>query len=1026
MLKKLLTILLVSGCASLCAADSSEQFLSAYQAYQQAEKAERDGNNTVALRRYRFAESILVEITAKDPAWNKPVIEYRLKKTRDGLERLEGAGADDTTPRPSPSPDPLPAEASPQLPSITVTPPASGAASSSPKQRQGSESSSEVRRLKKQLDALKGELQEAREALTSEKSRTKDLDNAKWVEERTALEKDLLNAKDQVATLGERLRKRDSWEKDIKELQRRLDDAVADKAATEELYQQHEKKTEEVAAEMARQLQDARLKLSSADEVRQKYEQLAKDVAKGGEVIADLKAKQEHSEQLAREGSARIEALQKQLASATEQLADARKRADELGPLRDKLKDLQQQSERFQNEAKGAGGKIAALEKTLQKSRSDSDARESSLRADLQVLEEERQRIAVQASKLADAAKQAAKVQGLEDGSNALKSTVVQLQDRLERADRELSKVRKDAESSANAAKAAADRIAAITSSSQADTAVLEEERDRLTARLEETCRKVADLGKQASAVQPLNSEIESLKGRLAENEKALGDVKEKLAAAEKTESADAQRISPAAVDALRQMLGQQNASMKEQLKSALDRLEGLVEHAPDSSALQDQVRKIQEQITLSSRSYADAQRQIDEISKARPEQEKALKEKEKALADSKKEAESLRSDLSVANGRVAALQQQNSEGENRFKKLQEQLAVMSKGRPADIKGADDDIKQVEKLRAELADAKQRINSLQGNEGAIRDLEQKLAERESELANLKKQEGKSSVTPDGKPSEENNLLRGIVLRQLKEEARRAQARRLMEDEIKRLNIRSDVLTEQITVLAAPAITLTPEERALFKDGQSVIVSEGEGKMQASVSAPLKAPDEGKFKECLARAKEEFDRQDYLQAENTFKQVLEYSPEDYFALSNLGVVEFQLGKLKEAEALLLKASQKSSDNSFAMTTLGIVLYRQERLGDAEKTLTKAISMNQQDFTAHNYLGIVLAASGKGKAGEGEIMKAIEINPQYADAHFNLAVIYATSKPPAKMLAKKHYAKALELGAPPDPSLEHLNQ
>jgi Flp pilus assembly protein TadD len=123
---------------------------------------------------------------------------------------------------------------------------------------------------------------------------------------------------------------------------------------------------------------------------------------------------------------------------------------------------------------------------------------------------------------------------------------------------------------------------------------------------------------------------------------------------------------------------------------------------------------------------------------------------------------------------------------------------------------------------------------------------------------------------------------------------------------------------------------------------------------------------------------------------------------------------------------LRASQKSKDNSFALTTLGIVHYRQERLPDAENVLRKAIAINPQDFTAHNYLGIVLAATGKGSAGESEIMKALEINPQYADAHFNLAVIYATGKPPAKMMARKHYTKAVELGAPPDESLARLVQ
>ena len=54
----------------------------------------------------------------------------------------------------------------------------------------------------------------------------------------------------------------------------------------------------------------------------------------------------------------------------------------------------------------------------------------------------------------------------------------------------------------------------------------------------------------------------------------------------------------------------------------------------------------------------------------------------------------------------------------------------------------------------------------------------------------------------------------------------------------------------------------------------------------------------------------------------------------------------------------------------------------------------------------------------------MLEAIADNPNYADAHFNLAVIYATASPPARELAKRHYARAEELGSEPDPSLEKL--
>jgi len=253
-----------------------------------------------------------------------------------------------------------------------------------------------------------------------------------------------------------------------------------------------------------------------------------------------------------------------------------------------------------------------------------------------------------------------------------------------------------------------------------------------------------------------------------------------------------------------------------------------------------------------------------------------------------------------------------------------------------------------------------------------------------------------------------------------------------------------------------------EEKALFKEGQLVRCRRGRrpaGLGGRTVARPdslartqchqqcgeaadaaaqatdkAKLPDDsgkemawqGKFKDCLARAKDEFDRQDYLQAENSFKEALGYSPDDCFALSNLGVVEFQLGKLKEAEEALTKASQKKTDSSFALTTLGIVNYRQERLGDAERRFARPSPSTSRISPPTTISESCWLPQGREKPAKSEIMKAIEINKNYADAHFNLAVIYATGKPPSKMMAKKHYAKALELGAPPDPSLEKLVQ
>jgi hypothetical protein len=81
--------LLISSGVELLASDSSQLFLKAYQAYQQGEKLEQDGCSKEALAEYWKADSLLMEIRKSDPSWQSAVIDYRLKRIRDSLRRLQ-------------------------------------------------------------------------------------------------------------------------------------------------------------------------------------------------------------------------------------------------------------------------------------------------------------------------------------------------------------------------------------------------------------------------------------------------------------------------------------------------------------------------------------------------------------------------------------------------------------------------------------------------------------------------------------------------------------------------------------------------------------------------------------------------------------------------------------------------------------------------------------------------------------------------------------------------------------------------
>ena len=70
----------------------------------------------------------------------------------------------------------------------------------------------------------------------------------------------------------------------------------------------------------------------------------------------------------------------------------------------------------------------------------------------------------------------------------------------------------------------------------------------------------------------------------------------------------------------------------------------------------------------------------------------------------------------------------------------------------------------------------------------------------------------------------------------------------------------------------------------------------------------------------------------------------------------------------------------------------------------------------------FLAIEAKDLGWNDAALSELQRAIDINPDYAIAHFNLAAMYLEQKPPAKALARRHYDKALSLGAEKDEVLE----
>jgi tetratricopeptide (TPR) repeat protein len=524
-----------------------------------------------------------------------------------------------------------------------------------------------------------------------------------------------------------------------------------------------------------------------------------------------------------------------------------------------------------------------------------------------------------------------------------------------------------------------------------------------------------------------------------------------------------------------------QETQIKSQLQQAEDAYQNAIHETKSDvegqKQLKDEVARLQNELKERDAERDAAQDAADEekqnISTAREDRDHALKERDDAMVSLKKAQE--------GQQQVDKLMADNAELTKKLADAEKTINDFSASAPA--KDA-----QIASLKKDLADAHDQLAAAlkqsQENLNSMNDLQSQLETATTKLSEIQAGGGATSEETK-KLTEENELLRGIVVRERKEEAHRDQEKKLALEELTNLHVPSDALAQQINDLGQPVVKLTDNERALFKqpdvtinDNNISISAEAPPASPVSgatpapmpsaipepspspapapestpvpssaatpaASSPSSTPDSEKPADTTPhvqtsitppvseelipqanQAKEEFERGHYREAEKIYMAMMEQEPKNIYILSNLGVVRFRSGKLKPAEEIFRKALTVSPDDEFSHRTLGIVYYTEGKYDEAVSELTKALAVNPKDAIAHNYLGITASAKGWQEAARKELETAVAIDPNYSDAHFNLAVIFSTTPPVDKENAKKHYKRAVELGSEPDAALEQL--
>ncbi len=144
--------------------------------------------------------------------------------------------------------------------------------------------------------------------------------------------------------------------------------------------------------------------------------------------------------------------------------------------------------------------------------------------------------------------------------------------------------------------------------------------------------------------------------------------------------------------------------------------------------------------------------------------------------------------------------------------------------------------KEVGNVKKQLADTQKQSATYQTQ---MADLQAKLESTGKELTVLKT-DSAATVVEKKKMTEENELLRGIIYRQMKAEARQAITRKEVLDSLAKLDVKSKDLLKKIDLLGQKTLILTDKERKLFKKPQVDIADNEIAMVSPSNAAPAPA------------------------------------------------------------------------------------------------------------------------------------------------------------------------------------------
>lgn len=350
------------------------------------------------------------------------------------------------------------------------------------------------------------------------------------------------------------------------------------------------------------------------------------------------------------------------------------------------------------------------------------------------------------------------------------------------------------------------------------------------------------------------------------------------------------------------------------------------------------------------------------------------------------------------------------------------------------------DAEEIASLRLRIKTVEDRLAAIQLENSEYQEkivgLSEKLKSTENKLA-------KALESPDGRRSiaqealNENKTLRSIVKRQIMQQAWRKQAKELVLAELTRQGVASRGLINQIEKLAGKGTILTEQEQALLRESLIGDLGEQSGLILVQGNEQeIKYPQMGdnndgelskvglneNLTQYAAAIAYDFAKGDFEKCANEYSKILSLAPNNVYTIRNLGLANLRLGQREEAENLLKKAIEIQPNDGYSHFLLGVYYYRIGMDEEAIQSIDRGLAIAPDNAKAHHYLGAICIKQGLRDRAIKEFESVIAIDPSFGDAYYNLAYLYATSNPKRLDLARDCYLRAQQNGTSADNAMD----